>query len=203
MSRRGAWWRLWPAWLLPAAVVALNMVWLTGLRGGLLGRDAVLARQVEQLEEQLKQLEAQHRQVTRDDQALAQLQASLEQLRGRDLGPMKERLVPFLIDMLARMGEAGLRPERISYGASLDEKTGLTRFSASYSVAGTYDQIRRAIYQLETSPQFVTIESVGLRGETQATSLAVEVQMTIATYFSDADGALLAAVGRTEASGDR
>jgi Tfp pilus assembly protein PilO len=161
----------------------------------------MLARQVKQLEEQLAQLEAQHRQVTRDDQALAQLQSSLEQLRGRDLGPMRQRLVPFLIDMLARMSEAGLRPERIGYGASLDEKTGLTRFSASYSVAGTYDQIRRAIYLLETSPQFVTIESVGLRGEAQATSLAVEVQMTIATYFSDGDGALLAAVGRTEDPG--
>lgn len=203
MSRRGAWWRLWPVWLLPAALVVLNLVWLTALRGGLLGRGALLARQVKQLEEQFAQLQAQHRQVTRDDQALAQLQSSLDQLRGRDLGAMSERLVPFLIDMLARMGEAGLRPERIGYGASLDEKTGLTRFTASYSVTGTYDQIRRAIYLLETSPQFVTIESVGLRGETQASSLAVEVQMTIATYFSDEDGALLAAVGQTEESGDR
>lgn len=201
MNGRGAWLKLWYLWLPAGVLVVLNVIWLTGLRGTLLGRGSLLAKQVGDAEAEVSKLEGQLRQLERTAKALEELRANLGELRERRLGPMHERLVPFLQDVVKRTQEAGLQPERVSYAARREEKTGLVFFAATYSVRGSYDQIRRCVFLLESSPEFVLLDGLGLRGDESASSLNVGVQLNVATYFSDIDENLLKKLGVSEVAG--
>ncbi len=192
MSRRAAWWTLWPAWLVPALLIVLNVAWLGWLRGAVVGRGSLLAREVAELRDAVRTLEGQQRQLAAAEADLAALTTRLSAMRGSQLGPMRERLVPFLTDVVERAEKASLRPERIGYGVQEEEKTGLVQFTATYQLKGPYDNVRRCVWLLETSPQFVVIESISLRTPEDASTLDVDAQLTLATFFSDLDRAELA-----------
>lgn len=201
MNGRGAWLKLWYLWAPAGALIVLNVVWLTGLRGTVLGRGSLLAKQVSDAEAAVNRLEGQLHQLERTAQSLTELQANLGDLRENKLGPMRERLVPFLQDVVRRAQEAGLQPERVSYAARPESKTGLVYFTATYSVKGSYDKIRRCVFLLESSPDFVLLDGLGLRGDESASSLDVEVQLNVSTYFSDLDETLVKQLGVTEVAG--
>jgi hypothetical protein len=198
VSRRAAWWLLWPVWLVPALLLVVNVAWLGWLRGAIVGRGSLLARDVEELREAVHTLEAQQQELTAAEQELETLTGRLASVRGNQLGPMRERLVPFLEDVVERSDRAGLRPERIGYGVRQEEKTGLVQFSASYQLKGPYESLRRCIWLLETSPQFVVIEGISLRAPEDASTLEVDAQLTVATFFSDVDAAELAKLETVE-----
>lgn len=203
MRGDGAWGRLWFVWVLPALVVVANVVWLAGLRGAILGQGTWLARQVATAEEDVQKLEQNKRSLSQVASAVEQLRTSLEEVRGRQVGGMKDRLVPFLVDVVQRTQRAGLTPERISYSARADDKTGYVHFTAVYSLSGLYENIRRCIYLLEDSDQLAIIEQLALRGDEQLTTPDVGVQLAVGTYFTDMDRALMAELGVAEvASGE-
>ena len=201
MNGRGAWLRLWYLWVPAGVLVLLNVIWLTGLRGTLLGRGSLLARQVSEAEAGVGKLEGQLRQLEQAAQALEELRTDLDELREKRLGPMRERLVPFLREVVARTQESGLQPERVGYTVHRETRSGLVYFSAAYSVKGSYDQIRRCVYLLESSPEFVLVDGLGLRGDESASSLTVEVQVNLGTYFSDVDERMLKQLGVNEVTG--
>ena len=200
MSEWRAWLRLWYVWVPSAALVALNVVWLAGVRGTFLGRGSALAREVASTQSQVAKLEGQKRQLERAAAALANLRENLGTLRKEQMAPMRERLVPFLNDVIARTEASGLRPDRITYAVKRDPKSGLVYFSAHFDVKGSYEQIRKCVFELETSPQFILLEGLGLRGGDTATSLDVGVQLGVGTYFADLDEDLMKQLGVREVS---
>ena len=203
MNARNAWFRLWYAWALPLAVVVLNVVWLIGLRASVVGQGSLIAQRLAESQAALAKLEGQAAELERTERSLEQLRANLDALRKVDMAPMKQRLVPFLTDVLARTQEAGLKVERVTYAAQRDEKSGLAYFSAGYGVKGTYEQIRRCAYLLESSPQFVMLEALALRGDENAASLEVKVQLGVGTYFADLDEEMMKKYGVREVSGGK
>ncbi len=198
MNGRSPWLKLWYLWVPPAVVILLNVLWLAGMRGAVLGRGSLLAGQVNEAQGEVKRLEAQLQQLERTTKELADLQANLDTLREKRLASMRDRLVPFITDVVRRVQEAGLQAERIGYAANRDEKSGLVYFTAAFGVKGSYEQIRRCVFLLESSPQFVLLENLGLRGDDTAASLNVGVQLTVGTYFSDLDERLLQQLGVSE-----
>lgn len=196
-----AWIRFWYLWALPLAVVVLNVVWLAGLRSTVVGQDSVLAQRLSDAQAALSRLESQAGQLDRTEKALAQLRENLDALRRVDLAPMRKRLVPFLTDVLKRTQDAGLKVERVAYSAQRQEKSGLVYFSAGYGVKGTYEQIRRCAFLLESSPEFIVLEGLALRGDEHASSLEVAVQLSVETYFADLDEELMKQLGVHEVSG--
>ena len=198
MSMSSVWFRRWWWWAVPGFVVLLNVVWLAGLRGAVLGRGSLLSRQVDTAERAVRRLETQKEQLASTQKALSRVQSQVTMLREQRLAPMKERLVPFLKDLYARTQEAGLTPDRISFTAQQEKKSDLAHFTASFSVTGQYQQIRKLVYLLEASPQFIVVEHLGLRGRDDASSLEVTVQMMVGTYFSDIDEAMLKELGIKE-----
>jgi Tfp pilus assembly protein PilO len=199
---RSAWLRYWAAWAVPGVIVAIAVVWLAVVRETVLGRGPYLERQVKQVESDVRKLEGQRSSLQAASRSLVEVQATMSDLRERELGSMRARLVPFLIDVVQRANEAGLRVERISYQAKREEKSGLVHFTAGYEVDGTYDQIRRCVYLLETSPQYIVIERIGLRGSDDATSLEVSVRLAVGTYFFDLDEKLMKELGVAEVAGE-
>lgn len=200
MKGASVWTRWWWAWTIPALVLIANLVWLIGLRGGVVGRGTLIERRVADLERGVARLESEKRHLVEAQAKLGTLREELTSLRQEQLAPMKDRLVPFLIDVVERSRQASLVPERIGYSYSQDKKTGLVHFNATYAVTGPYDRIRQLVYLLESSPQFVVIEGLGLSGNDDAASLDVKVQLTLGTYFSDVDEELLKELGVTEVS---
>lgn len=203
MNGRSAWLKLWYVWVPPLLLVLLNVVWLAVLRGALLGRGSLLAGQVSATQGEVKKLEGQLQQLQRTAKGLAELEANLNELRTQRLGSMRQRLVPFLMDVVRRAQEAGLQPERITYTAQREEKSGLVYFTAAFGVKGSYEQIRRCVFLLESSPQFALLDALGLRGDESTSSLSVSVQMIVGTYFSDLDERLLKQLGVTEVAGGK
>lgn len=198
MRGRSAWGRLWLAWALPAVLVVANVVWLAGLRGAIIGQGTWLARQVAAAENDVLRLEEQQRALSGAEMAVQELRSRLDKVRTEQVGGMKDRLVPFLVDVVERTQRAGLSPERISYSARREEKTGFVHFTAVYSLAGLYERIRNCIYLLEASPQLAIVERLSLRGDDQLVSLDVDVQLVVGTYFTDMDRSLMAELGVEE-----
>jgi Tfp pilus assembly protein PilO len=192
------WLRRWYLWAPAGVLVLANVVWLAGVRGALLGRGPALAARVREVQSSVTRLTEQKAALEHSAAALTSLEGNLGDLRGSLLGSMHDRLIPFLKDVVQRTEEAGLHAERVAYTAQPDKKSGLVYFSASYAVKGSYEQIRRCVYLLETSPQFVMIDSLGLRSQEVATSVDVSVQLIVGTYFSDLDEALLQQLGISE-----
>ena len=195
MNPRSAWVRLWFVWLLPALLLAANAVWLLGLRGAVLGRGSLLAKQRDAVAGEVAALAKQRDTLAGTQRSLAVLEQDLGAMRKERLGSMRERLVSFLVDITKRTHAAGLRPERINYTAVADPKSGMVHFSAIFALAGTYEEVRRCVNLLESSPQFVVVERLAVRSEDDAGSLAVGVQLSVGTYFVDADTGMLRQLG--------
>lgn len=198
MSRMNVWWRRWWIWLLPALLLGANLAWLLVFRSAVVGRGSSLAAQVEQLRAEVAQLEGAARRQAEIRSQLAALRGSLDELRREQLAGMGERLIPFMKEVVHLGQEAGLQIESISYSYKLDDKTGLVYFSASYSVKGSYEQIRRCVYLLESSPQFIVLEGLALQSDQSAASLDVSVRLTMGTYFASVDAALVQELGIAE-----
>jgi Tfp pilus assembly protein PilO len=197
MTSRSAWVRLWWVWLAPALLLVVNLVWLLGIRSAL-GRGQQLARQRDAGAARVAALTTQRDALAGARGALTVLESDLGTLRKERLGSMRERLVAFLVDINKRTSAAGLRPDRISYAVEADKKSGLARFSAIFGVSGTYEEVRRCVDLLEGSPQFVVVERLVVRSEDDIDSLAVDVQLTVSTYFVDADTGMLRQLGIEE-----
>lgn len=65
----------------------------------------------------------------------------------------------------------------------------LSKLTTTYSLSGDYRDVRRFIYSLETAPEFIVLENVGLTsasGQDQAKH-ALAMSLEIATYFRSGD----------------
>lgn len=203
MSRMNVWWRRWWIWLLPALLLGANLAWVFAFRSAVLERGSSLAAQVEQLRAEVASLESTTRKQDEVRAQLAALRGSLDELRREQLSGMKERLIPFLKEVLRLGQEAGLQVESISYSYKLDDKTGLVYFSASYGVKGSYEQIRRCIFLLESSGQFIVLEGLALQADQSASTLEVSVRLTMGTYFASVDETLVRELGIGEVADGR
>ncbi|MGD1147099.1 MAG: type 4a pilus biogenesis protein PilO [Thermoanaerobaculaceae bacterium] len=198
MIGRGAWLRLWYVWAPATLIVVANVVWLAGMRGAVLGRGSLLAGQVDEAQAAVSKLQSQADQVERIKKSVTALEENLSALQHLEMAPMHERLVEFLTDVVKRTEMAGLRPDRVSYAVQREEKSGLVYFTANYRVKGSYEQIRQCAFLLESSPQFILLEGLTLRGDDSASSLDVTVQLGVGTYFSDLDEGLMKQLGINE-----
>jgi Tfp pilus assembly protein PilO len=198
VSRQSAWGRHWWVWVVPSVVLVVNLAWIVGFRTAVLQRGSMLGSQVEQLESDVARLETASRKLAETRGRLDDLRTNLDVLRRDQLSGMRGRLIPF-IEEVVRLGDrAGLKVERISYSYTRDPKSGLVYFTASYAVKGTYEQIRQCVFLMETSPQFIVLEGLGLRGDSASASLEIGVQLIMGTYFSEVDEALVRELGVKE-----
>jgi len=197
---RSAWRKYLWVWLAPSLVLLLDGLWLFGFRSAVLGRGASVVHQVREKEQLCKELERAVAQLAATKARLQALEEELRRLRGEEIGTMRVRLVPFLLEVGERVRRAGLFPERIGYTVTRDKKSGLVHFAATFELSGSYEQLRQCVRELEQAPQFLVIERLGLRGEELATRSEIALQMVVGTYFADLDRKLLAELGAEEAS---
>jgi Tfp pilus assembly protein PilO len=90
------------------------------------------------------------------------------------------RITYLKIYELAR--ESNLRLERRNYDQSQERGSELGKLTATIELSGEYRDVRRFIYALETSTDFLVLENVALsQGEDKSRGLNVAVQ--VSTYY--------------------
>lgn len=103
------------------------------------------------------------------------------------------------IKQLAR--NAGLNPLSITYPEEQIEAYGLVKRSFSFSVDGTYLELRKFINLLELSESFLTLEEVTLAGDEGEQGPELRIRLLISTLFAREAGSDEAAPpARTQAA---
>ena len=185
------WRRLLPIWL-PAVglcvVAAALYLWQSSESGG---RAAGLRSQIEELEAEKVRLEGLLAQVEGERAAVAAVNESFDLLYGQVFRGLDDRLTDILREVGLATRSAGLLPGSYKYGAEEDKKTGYVRFSIQFSVTGEYAQIRKLIAAIQSSPEFLVVESIAFSGDEEAATQELSIAVQVATYLSEADRATL------------
>lgn len=96
----------------------------------------------------------------------------------------KESEFTGLIEELFRLAqEAGLTIDAISYSPKPLEEWGLLQDSLSFSINGSYGQIKQFIFSLEQSPRLMTIEQLSLGNTGSDDQQQVTMRVQLVTFF--------------------
>jgi len=119
--------------------------------------------------------------------SVAELNERFQELYDETFGDLEVRLIPILQEVGVATREAGLLPGGYNYLAEQDRKLGYTRFTIQYSVKGEYSQIRQMLASLQTSEQFLVIDSIGFAGEEDGIGRDLQISVRVSTYLAEAD----------------
>jgi Tfp pilus assembly protein PilO len=117
--------------------------------------------------------------LTGKDRAVKELETFYSSVLASDLPSARRLTYPRLARLAA---SSNLDYERSSYEPEIDRGSTLTRLKVTMYLAGSYADIRDFIHEVETSPEFVVIESVDL-AEGVAGDEAVRLTLQLSTYF--------------------
>lgn len=170
-------------WLLPLGIVlAINLVVLAAvvlpLRQSVQSGSARAAQSEQSLRDAMADLK--DAEATRDgqSQAAADLDRFYASVLPNDLSSAR-RVTQLKMSQLARTHDV-----RFESGASITESlkgSTLERLHVKYSLSGDWDDIRQLIYAIETGPDFVVIDNVGL-AESEANQ-PLSLTLDLSTYY--------------------
>lgn len=120
-------------------------------------------------------------------QADAALQKFYADVLPRDQSEAR-RLTYTQLSELART--ANVRLEHGVNAVEPEKNSTLSKLTSTYTLTGDYRDVRRFIYALETAPQFLILENVGLTSDTsQQTKVGLSMSLQISTYFRTGNAA--------------
>ena len=152
-----------------------------------------LDTRLQQTEEELQR--ARNKRMAAEQQLASynKAQADLENLYNRRWSTKAQRLTA-LINELKRMSvETQLTPNSIGFSQAQDKdvqrssRPGMSIVTITFSVNGTYQQIRRLINRLELSNQFVIIDAIHLGGGGSANN-TLTLDLRLKTVFRELAG---------------
>jgi len=171
--------KVWPIFLVGVLIVNLaGYLWLS----------QVTAPHVEDLERQLMESQARARglkqqgtDTTTPRNIYAQGEKDLETFR--EAIPEKKDFSELIGDVFALAGRAGLEIDQISYTPKELKEEQLLLYSLSFTVAGSYTQIKKFIFSLEHSPRLIVIDEISFSGARDKDKEGVKMQIRLSTYF--------------------
>ena len=181
------WRRLLAVWL-PAVgmclVTAVFYVWQTSESGG---RRAQIRSQVEELEKEIERLEAVRGATVSDRESVVEINRQFDLLHDDVFGNLDQRLTRIMRAVGSATREAGLLPGSFTYTATEDQTTGFIRFGVRFSVDAEYQQLRKLLAALQSSPEFLVVENLNLAGDEDPVSRVLRISVTVATFLAEAD----------------
>ncbi len=188
---------LW-IWLLPVCVLALNVVLWGLFQGNFAERRASLenlsAGASLRLEKMKKERQAMELFLGQVDQQKAAIAA----IYNDHFATEAERFTALLREVRNLARQAGLLPESFSYPKQVIDDEGLVRRSITFSVTGSYEQVRRLVNFFELSDQFITLEQIQLSGDAGNDRLAIRLQFSTLFVATDEDRKLAEALAEID-----
>jgi len=117
--------------------------------------------------------------LTGKDRALKELDTFYSSVLAKDLTGARRLTFARLAQMAAK---SQLDFERRRYEPVVERGSNLTRLKVTMSLAGSYADIRDFIHEIESAPEFVVIDDVGLRESSQPGE-ALSLTLQLSTYF--------------------
>ena len=175
-EHRRAVWLIAAALILNAALLALVVLPLSQkVRGGEQQSQGAMA----ELTNARRDFNAARATVTGKGQADSELKKFYQEVLPPDQSGAR-RILYLSIDQLAR--KSNLTVVRYNFDPETDRRSSLHKLTMTLNLEGEYNNIRRFIHQLETSPEFRVLESVALaQGEEGERGLSVTA--LVSTYF--------------------
>ena len=175
-EHRRAVWLIAAALILNAALLALVVLPLSQkVRGGEQQSQSAIA----ELANARRDFNAARATVTGKGQADSELKKFYQEVLPLDQSGAR-RILYLSIDQLAR--KSNLTVVRYNFDPETDRRSNLHKLTMTLNLEGEYNNIRRFIHQLETSPEFRVLESVALaQGEEGERGLSVTA--LVSTYF--------------------
>jgi Tfp pilus assembly protein PilO len=175
-EHRRAVWLIAGALILNAALLALVVLPLSQkVRGGEQQSQGAMT----ELANARRDFNAARATVTGKGQADSELKKFYQEVLPTDQSGAR-RILYLSIDQLAR--KSNLTVVRYNFDPETDRRSSLHKLTMTLNLEGEYNNIRRFIHQLETSPEFRVLESVALaQGEEGERGLSVTA--LVSTYF--------------------
>lgn len=177
------WVRLAWAWGI-AVILCLTaaglLIWQTS---GTMGRAGLIQGEIDHLNEDISRLQVMTEQARKEREEVADTSVRLDKIDGEVFGRLDDRLTAILREIGAATRDAGLLPKGYTYRATEDKHSGDVRFGIGFSVEGTYEQVRSLIESIQASKQFLIIESIGFKGEEDARTQNLAIQLQLATFL--------------------
>lgn len=179
--------RLW-VWL-PALLFFLANAIAFVVYLGFADRVAALEQALEQREQQLEPKAGKRQQLERLIQRSQRNEQEIRRLYDESFSTRSARLTRVHAEFRQLARTAGLDPRSITYDEEEIEEYGLVKRTFSFSVAGTYLELRKFINLLELSGSFLTLEEVTLAGEeTEEGGNELRMRLAISTLFAREPG---------------
>ncbi len=178
-------WEQSRVWLCFVAVLILLSVALFVYQSQFATPETVsLLKQQQLLQQQLKEREAEQEQSSVPVSTIEQRQRDLQAFV--ELVPVKQEFADFLGDLFVWAEQAELEIRQISYRPELDKETNYLHYGLSFSVEGTYGQVKKFIHLLENSKRILIIDRISLGGKrNKDNSATVTLQINLTTIFRE------------------
>ena len=181
------WKRLVAVWL-PAVVLFVAAgsfyVWQTSESGGARAR---VRGEIADFENEFVRLAKLEAATTGDREDVAKLDQQFAYLYSEVFGSLEDRLTRILRAVGSATRSSGLLPGSYSYSANEDRSTGFIRFGVRFAVEGEYQQIREMLAELQSRPEFLIVENLGLSGDEDPVRQELSINVSIATFLTEAD----------------
>ena len=122
--------------------------------------------------------------VTGKQQADAALQKFYKDVLPADQS-IARRLTYTRLAQLAK--QANVKLEHGTNSTAHEKGSTLSKLSTTYTLTGDYRDVRRFIYSLETAPEFIVLENIGLTSGSEQPGRGLSMNLDIATYFRSGD----------------
>ena len=85
--------------------------------------------------------------------------------------------------------QSNVKLEHGTNEVSHEKGSSLSKLSTRYTLTGDYRDVRHFIYALETAPEFIILENIGLTSALDQQTRGVAMNLEIATYFRSGNAA--------------
>ena len=96
--------------------------------------------------------------------------------------PEKTRFTRLIGDLFGMARTAGLEIRQIDYSPKVIEESRLLSYTLVFSVGGSYEQVKKFIFALESSPRVIALDELSLNRD-EAAQGAVTMRLRFTTYF--------------------
>ncbi|HBL25736.1 MAG TPA: hypothetical protein DD490_02760 [Acidobacteria bacterium] len=173
--------RLW-VWLPALLFFLANATAFVVYRFGFADRVASLETRLAETEAKLAPLAAQRSRLEKLIERSRRNDVEIRELYEERFSTRSRRLTKITAEVRQLAQTAGLNPLSITYPEERIEEYGLIKRSFSFSVDGTYLELRKFINLLELSDSFLTLDDVTLSGESEGPEL--QIRLHLSTLFA-------------------
>lgn len=178
----GIWRRRLGVWAPALAFFLANLVLFSAYRLVYAGRVDSLRGTLEQREERLAELQERSQELTGYVARARSSRLGVDELYRERLSTERGRFTAVTAEIRDLARRAGLVPAAMTYPTEEIEDYGLTKRYFTFSVEGTYVELRRFVNFLELTSSFVTLEEVALSG---GDGPQLSIRLSLSTLFAD------------------